>query len=391
MRNSLRSFFSFFTVFWLVFSSGTILFNSQINLPFTFFLTLFLVASHLLLWAGSFSIKKNTLFLYFFMVIWLLLVVVINGDYDAVLTYFGAIVVISFAMTSSVVLDFQYFVKRFVLIVISLATCSLVMFYGDFLGGMRFLFPVIINGDYQYINTFVYAEMIDVDRRNLGVFIEPGIFQIYLNLAMLAILLKKDKRFVDKLSVAVLLLTIFSTSSTTGFVASVVVLGISLFSKNRNESVAFNFAKLIVAFFCIFGLVTSEIFVSNLEEKLYGEKSMSFVHRHNATLADLDITMKNPFFGDGFGNYQKNLNNSGLIINSSANTFTQLSANAGLPFIFVLAVSFVFFILGFKVNFYSRAAFIFLYFLFFSTEPFLMCPIFYLPIFIYGQKRVNNG
>ncbi len=125
--------------------------------------------------------------------------------------------------------------------------------------------------------------------RNQGIFWEPGVFQVYMNLLFFMALFIKKEWIIGFFS-AFLILT---TWSTTGIFIMFVQL-IYLIYKT--------FGYRLVVLFPIFIIILLPIFVllkDNIEEKVYGERSISAGLRVVDFQTSLKIFEENPFFGIG--------------------------------------------------------------------------------------------
>ena len=129
------------------------------------------------------------------------------------------------------------------------AAISLICFiWGDILGNNIPLMHLEFNGLNGFYLTPFYTlgwANIPVFGRNAGMFNEPGSHQIFLNFALLFLLCDDDnfdmKASKYRISIILLIITIFTTLSTTGFIClGVVLLTVSL-KKKENETITYHY------------------------------------------------------------------------------------------------------------------------------------------------------
>lgn len=376
-----------FSVFWIVVSSGGVFLNSKAvvnyTLIFDVFLVSFLLASiyrkivrHHLAAAGYFLL----------LTILVLLSTIANADFASVLTYARLILMLLLSMAVALALDKDKILNVFVKTVVFVAAFSVLFFYTGIIEQYAGLFPVIEFNDNNYVNAFVYLYFDSVEPRNFGIFIEPGLFQIYLNMALFVLVYAKKPIPYRYVWIGVLLAALFATNSTTGFILALIIFAGYAFVDQGGKHKAVLVPVRIAFVFVILGLVvSSEFFTGNLEEKFLLTNQLSFMTRLNSTLIDWELTSRNPIFGVGVGNYESNISAydaSGLVIDAATNTFSQLAALLGLPFIICVVAGACYFIATLKVGRVQKAVFGLMYVVSFSTEPFILYPLFYLPAFM---------
>ena len=159
---------------------------------------------------------------------------------------------------------------------------------------------IIITSEYHECETFMNIFFYDIDRataslyglefcRNQGLFWEPGILQVFLNMFFFleAFIIKKRKSLL--LLTAIVILTTYSTSGLALlFIQSVVYL--------FNE---FKTNKWFMPFILALGIPIYIIFSLNVEEKIQGEKQTSFQKRYFDLIQPLFIALENPLTGIG--------------------------------------------------------------------------------------------
>lgn len=204
-------------------------------------------------------------------------------------------------------------VDALILVTYHFAIGSLLMFvdlntFGIVTGRLSGLLPEFqLNQEIFYNNFVFFAEMSRssyglvefTSGRNGGIFWEPGAYQVILNIALALHLNTVTK--IDKISV-VLIATILSTFSTTGYIVLTIV--ISLFSVRHGLSVKkiLLFAAIIVFAF-LFGLYSKHGFEKlNLVLSYFGSPSVEIYGsqwRVFDTVTDLLMFADSPIVGHG--------------------------------------------------------------------------------------------
>lgn len=375
-----------FSVIWIIIISGGVFLNSESIGHYALIGSAFIVLVQFAFnWRLVFSIYVNRIGLFLLVTFVVLLTIIANSDYASVLTYVNFILILALALGASMLVSNALLAEVFVKVVLFLALVSIFFFYTELIDKNANYFPVIEFHDHQYVNAFVYLFFDGLERRNLSIFVEPGLFQIYLNFSLLIILYAgKEFRF-KYLAVSILLISLYSTNSTTGLMLGLLIVGGKLvvagYRKRGVASVvtAVGLAGAMVLF------VSSDYFLTNIEEKFQSGKQKSFMTRQNSTIIDLLIIEKNPIFGGGIGEYQGVMDvysSSGLEIDAATNTFTQIGAIFGLPLLVLILFRSVVFFLSLPLVFFARLVALITYLVCFSTQPFVLYPVFYLPLFM---------
>lgn len=221
--------------------------------------------------------------------------------------------------------SFREFCGLYVKVMVIEAAVSLICFFvGDVIGvSLPFLHyeSNVANGYYLTPYYTLGWANIPVFGRNAGIFHEPGMHQIFLNMALLYLLsgdfevYRKRKYFI--LATIILIATILTTQSTTGYMCLAVVLCTVAFRKSGG--VQTNKIK-ILAIIAIIVLIIVETQTSVIETKLEGRTTYqgSYHTRANDTLSGFLIALQSPIVGRGvFCESLSNLLKSYGIVNIS--------------------------------------------------------------------------
>lgn len=150
-------------------------------------------------------------------------------------------------------------------------------------------------------------------RRNQGIFWEPGVFQIFLNLFLFINLFYREKRF----PIWIILSVIFTTLSTTGIVIS--FFQILIFTHNKTK---YHFKRLIPILLLLPVLIVFFLFTKHVvQDKFTGENRGSFFARSFDTINGFNIALNNPW-GIGFSTikYQNIARNNTFNIDALVDT-----------------------------------------------------------------------
>lgn len=375
-----------FSIIWIIVMSGGVFLNSESVGPYALIGSAIIVLVQFAFsWRLMFSIYANRFGLFLLIGFVALLTVIANSDYASLLTYVNFILILALALGTSVLVSNALLAEVFVKTVLVLALFSIFFFYTGLIEEHANLFPVIEFHDHQYVNAFVYLVFDGLERRNLSIFVEPGLFQIYLNFSLFIVLyVGREFRF-KYLVISILLLSLYSTSSTTGLMLGLLIVSGKLVVADYKRRAGLSFVAAVGLAGAMMLFVSSDFFLTNIEEKFQSSKQKSFMTRQNSTIIDLLIIEKNPIFGGGVGEYQGAMDvysSSGLEIDAATNTFTQIGAIFGLPLVALILFRSARYFLSLPLAFFARLVALIAYLVCFSTQPFVLYPIFYVPFFM---------
>lgn len=257
--------------------------------------------------SGRCVINKTLLIGAATMVTLLLVTIALNQDfrgaYLALLLSWGT----AFALVH--IVPFKSFVEHYTSIIYFVAISSLIAQYVlfpvvDVLPG--FLFSRFINlAGVPFINMRI-AYLIDFPHflRNLGIFREPGVYQIFLNFALMLELYFNSTVRINFRRVLVFMITIFSTFSIPGYIAALLLIMGYLFSGRLNYSMQGRKLLALLMLISVAGLVLylvapafrTEV-VSALDKLL--TRGVTFQGRMTSITATLQAWQLRPIFGSG--------------------------------------------------------------------------------------------
>ena len=391
--NKIKSVFDYLIVGWMIYTSGivTVAYNNFIFLIFG--TTIFI----LLILFDSITIQYKSLDIILFAILESVTCIqlaisgidghIFNGSLKMILIFL-------FCYISSRRLTIQTFARVFSNIILVIASISIVMYWFNTEILASGSFPILRTSDItSYANLFVYCVSTAVPHRNCGVFWEPGAFQVFLNLALLFTLNYRD--FSRRgLRVAIIIIAILTTVSTTGYICSSLILIAFLVStdlRNRVKAILF-----LTAIFIAVSSIVLPIAIDSFSYKFGFESgivSSNVTSRLNPFILDLYL-IKDYFFGlPGIDYYAELLTWYGiahqLSYHSSSCTLTMTMVVYGIIPGFLLVYGIVKFGRGFFTS-KIRALVIVSVLIMFLTESFLTFGLYYFLAFM-GHARRNKS
>jgi len=230
----------------------------------------------------------------------ILLTAITNQDYT--LGYIIQLIVFCSGFLIAKKIKFSVFVNIYSKSLYLLSITSLVLFTAFII--FPFLldfFPMITNSEESsYINVFVYVHFINMFR-NTGIFREPGMHMIYLNIAILFQYF--FYKTVKKKYLIVFIVTLVTTLSTGGFIVFA-LLAFTYLIKQKKTKTAIQFVtgSSILYLFIIYNFDLFEVTFSkfNSDSSEYG----SSVARLSSVTVPTRIFVEDPFFGVGLTSYK---------------------------------------------------------------------------------------
>lgn len=291
-------------------------------------------------------------------------------------------------------IDRNKFFLYYVRILVVLAVISLICYTFTMLlpGKALPLQTVTLYNGKPYIYTFYHTlGRRIIERRNCGVFWEPGGYQIFLNLALL-ILVTRPKLFIGighrkehLISIIVLSLTVFTTLSTTGYLCYIVVLGIGILNSGRLASRSPRTVLKLILALLVFLVVEMELGI--VESKLINQQG-SYSTRLNDTSVSFEIAGRRFLTGYGVSNRYSPQLLAREGVTSNSNGLGSLVVSFGYP---VLAIYLIYLFKRlsalFELNLTGSFLLLFLFLLFFMSEPVSIITLFLSFLFRWKDER----
>jgi hypothetical protein len=373
---------------WILSTSGTVLPNITENVRFTLLLSAGVLLLQLVLLLKG--LRKRAVFAalaaYVILSMFVVTSMIANSDFASYLTYARLLMAVAMACGCGVLLDKSTGVRTFVNFVTLISGISLIFFFGDFVTRLPGLFEISILNETPYHSSLLYVELVAETSRNTAIYIEPGLFQIYLCLALLALLYSQEPSAHKRFKIAVLVAALLSTKSTAGYVAGLLIFSGLAFKYNASRfRLLFGFLRLLLVALIIVFSVNSSYFIDNIESKFSGKTQLSWLGRKDSTLVDLELVAAAPFFGVGAGGYLKEIDAFGAVgyeIAAATNTYTQVAAVFGLPFLLSILVLQLRSLTRLRTALGVKLLLATVWAICFLSQPFVLYPFFYLPVFL---------
>ena len=375
-------------VLWTILISGSVVFMHYYKIAIIIYSILIL--SYIIrykVYIVSFKSLYPLVGLFGFFLVFLILV---HRDFSDLGSYAHFFVRICLVASIPMILTFKEFRELYVKVIFFLAVTSLIIYSGALLfREIIYLFPQInSHGSAYYFNLFlaVYHIPLPTYLANSSVFWEGGAYQAFLNLAIAFELV--FNKLENKKRLFILILSVITTHSTTGYIILVFQLAFFLFVEKSITSKWLNHILRVLLATMLLWFIFSSIFQGIVLNK-FSEGSYSFIVRLTSTLTDLTIFGQSPIFGSGISDYQdmvKSISYSKYLISlqGSVNSLTQFLAMYGL----IISCAFLYgyykfaSILGSPSKIRKWVYFVVLI-IFFSTENFFTSIIF-LSFLSYG-------
>lgn len=179
--------------------------------------------------------------------------------------------------------------------------------------------------------TNIYIPMYGMQFRNYGLFTEPGVYQFYINLALIFELWKRNSEKYKVLRILILVITLITTFSTTGIIVGLLIVCAFIIQNSNNKKgkikIKLLLTILILSSICMYYFIPEfkDLINQSIGKFSGGE---SFNSRSGSLWGNLYAWLEKPFIGWG---YEAGVNEAGtrflsLYTEDNTNTiFTNLA------------------------------------------------------------------
>jgi len=306
-------------------------------------------------------------------------------------TYLGILIKIVISVLVLSAISRNDLVQLYTRVMVVLCVFNLVIYFDvnyllNFSGSLYSSLPDLqtYREGHYYQNYLVYAKPIYGyvnNLRNPGIFGEGGVFQYFINLAILFNVSHFNKKFSSRSNI-VLIVTLVTTFSTAGYISFMFIL--FLYASNRQIRLR---GKLLYATIIITILSTEVVYNKIIDQEAY-QTNHSTVRRMKDATADLRAFENHPIFGVGLGNYSTWLKYSNEVYggSDSSNGITNYLAMVGITGF--IAALWVLAWVHYKTKFNKSLLAIILISLF-SQNTLMMSPIIITSIFLLIDENPN--
>lgn len=225
--------------------------------------------------------------------------------------------------------------------------------------------------------------------RNFGIFREPGVFQVYIIVALIFHLYYSGRNKTSHL--VIYILGVILTFSTTGYIALAVALILYLIKDNKVDNK--KIATVVLLVIGLLLLVTQTTLLSKegiIFNKFFNTNRHTTIARFSSITSNIEIWMQSPIWGAGLQkvndlfpilSYQK----YGYASEHNTNTLLNELASYGIIYVVFLVIGYIKFCKKLSVRKVEQALVLIILFILSCGEKLTFSPIVYILLF-YGLK-----
>lgn len=325
-----RSDVDYVTVLFMILCSGTVFFNIKFN---SVFIPMFCMFSILCNIVNGYWRKNRALF------ICVIVLVLFNGAvhlFDNV-AWNGIIQIILYIVGTSFACSSMSFERyKFVYIKVVIILTSIAIFVSFCVTeGLVDHIKININGSFYqmaFLHVVGWGDTV-FNTRMCGLFHEPGMFQIILNLGVLFVtdnIVKFGARQKSITQLIFLSLGVLLTRSTSGYIILCVILSVLYFRVKKHLKKAitkiFYYLTIPIVVLVGYGILSSEVVTDK-----FASTNISYAIRRNDLYAGILMLLKNPILGYGYNSKLYNSVAKGYGMDSMSNGVIGLMLMFGIP------------------------------------------------------------
>lgn len=317
----------------------------------------------------------------------------INNDYSVLNLLIISKIIIAFIIVS--LLSYENFIRSYINIIVGLSLYSLLITYiiYPFLPQISNIFPLRTNDAGLIVRDYILGFHFEnaAPSRNTGIFREMGVFQFFINFALIFEVFSKGKSEKRLWKIVVMIITTLTTFSTVGLIQLIFILTAWILT-NIKEFKIKKTTRIIATIILISVFIN---FIPSFKENLllsinkFDSSASSFIGRSASIYGNISAWAQQPIFGNGIvGAFEK----SRIIANNVHNTSTS-TLYASIYGIFFALIIIVFMLITtskFSTNIIS-SIFIFIGILFsINSQNFIYDQLFYILLFS-GFMKLKEG
>lgn len=251
------------------------------------------------------KIREIQLLILTILVILIFITMLINQDFSGGYIYILMLLVIAFMVSQMI--TFNEFVEASIRCIFFLAVYSLICYtLRPVIFKFRYLIPHFYNSanlPYFHLGASVIVDIPSYNRL-FGIFRESGVYQIFLNIAIILELFihKGNKRPVY---IFIFYITVLLTFSTAGYIASLMIFIVYIFLSNIQKTIREKKTFIVLIVFAILAMFLaysfSVVFSQSFDNawKKFTNKESSYVGRITSFKIELNLWRERPLFGHG--------------------------------------------------------------------------------------------
>lgn len=226
-KKQIRTAYMYLYIFlMLLLCRDSLVSTTILGFPKSFFLTLIISIPNFIIFIKKIKaegLKSYRVYIFIILVLSIILTMIIKSDYQ--LYNFSLLVFIFIGFVVSYVYEYKEFIKVFINIMIFISMYSLITTYlfKPLIIHTGINFPTIINSVNNVFYNFIFSFALTAESyiRNFGFFREPGVYQVFIILALIFLTFVKNIKIKSRKKIIYTLIftvTILSTFSTTGII-----------------------------------------------------------------------------------------------------------------------------------------------------------------------------
>ena len=226
-KKQIRTAYMYLYIFlMLLLCRDSLVSTTILGFPKSLFLTLIISIPNFIIFIKKIKaegLKSYRVYIFIILVLNIILTMIIKSDYQ--LYNFSLLVFIFIGFVVSYVYEYKEFIKAFINIMIFISMYSLITTYlfKPLIIHTGINFPTIINSVNNVFYNFIFSFALTAESyiRNFGFFREPGVYQVFIILALIFLIFVKNINIKCKTKIIYTLIftvTILSTFSTTGII-----------------------------------------------------------------------------------------------------------------------------------------------------------------------------
>ena len=385
----------YLAILWIIISSGFFVLNYVYNLPCM--LVLLLIAIYYVVRNKSIT-KCNGYRLIGLLAFVFMDELISLAMYKYPLETNTLIILIIRLFSLAIIMDnisVESYIKKYISILFVICVVSLMCF--AVINFTSITLPFVRNYQDGFYGTF-YFRINEYTRtiatRNSGPYGEPGIFAVYIVLALGFQLFSTPADEIVKgwngIKIIVLSVTLLTTLSGTGLICYLILFVTYILLNHEQVNILKNPIMFLIVLAMIVGLYYAETTYGILEEKVINQGG-SYGVRMNDTLKGYQIAIQHFWTGTGIANDYSSAWTGVLLANSRSNGMANFSASVGIPFlIFYLFCVFKRSLEYMNKNLAAAIVFFLVVLVSFNTQPIVLQTIGLSFLFIWKKEKLND-
>jgi hypothetical protein len=371
----------------LILTSGTVYFSIEHG---NVFLVLFFALSCILFVRYKKIHKKNLSVL---LIIYVLLIAntLVNVNYKVdIETLINFTIKLFFVMIFCSNVKLEDFKSMFINIIVVMCVSSLLWYGMSELLGISLPMQQLKNVKditffYTPYHTLGWATLF---HRNAGMFWEPGAYQIFINLALLFLFDQQNFNKRNKIKCSILMITLITTKSTTGYIIFALVLVNCLNISSKKSKIKVSKGTNIIVLVIAAAVAITTLLSNSVIIDKFNEENQSFIIRQKDLFQSINIVKEKPLMGYGVLSDELFYKQKAREIGSNSNGILYFVEMIGIVGIILFSIilfrnsKYLFENVNYKI-------FIIIIVLFHLTEVIVFMPISIIFLFKFDSKKIN--